>query len=269
MTSIPEQVAGVLAALREKRPLVLCLTNTVVQNFTANLLLAVGAVPVMLSHEEEVDELLHSCANGMLVNLGTVNESQALLMKAAVLSAREAGVPWVLDPVAVGLLGFRTRLCVDLLATPPAMIRGNASEIMAVAGVDAATCRGPESGADSADAVAAARQLASRTGAAVLVTGKIDYISDGTMTYGCSNSDVLLTRVTGTGCAMGALAAACLAVAESPMQAAAATAAILGVAGERAAARAKYPGSLVPVLLDEMAALSPDAVAETTRIFLV
>lgn len=269
MMPMQNQVAGVLASLREKRPLVLCLTNTVVQNFTANLLLAVGAVPVMLSHEGEIDELLHSCANGLLVNLGTVNERQAQLMKSAVISAREAGVPWVLDPVAVGLLGFRTRLCASLLDTPPAMIRGNASEIMAVAGVQAAACRGPESGADSADAVAAARQLATRSGSTVLVTGEIDYISDGAITYGCSNSDVLLTRVTGAGCAMGALAAACLAVAESPLQAAAATAAILGVAGERAAARAKYPGSLVPALLDELAALRPDDVAETTRIFLV
>ncbi len=269
MNEMQNQVAGVLARLREKRPLVLSLTNTVVQNFTANLLLAVGAVPVMLAHAEEIDDLLHSCADGLLVNLGTVQENQARLMRSAVVSAREAGIPWVLDPVAVGLLRFRTELCRDLLGTPPAMIRGNASEIMAAAGVQAAACRGPESGAASSDAVAAARQLASDTGSVVLVTGEIDYMTDGITTYGCSNSDVLLTRVTGTGCAMGALAAACLAVADSPLQAAAATAAILGVAGERAAAAARRPGSLVPALLDALDALTPDDVAETTRIFLV
>lgn len=250
MKSHLDTTADILAHLREKRPLVLCLTNTVVQEITANLLLAAGAVPAMLTHAGEAADMLHACTNALLVNVGTLNEAQAELMRSAVLSARKEGVPWVLDPVAAGLLRFRTEFCHELLATPPALIRGNASEIMALAGQQGAACRGPESSAESSTAVEAARHLAHQTGAAVLVTGATDYATDGERVVACTNGHPLLTRVTGIGCAMGGLAAAILAVAPSPLEAAIATAAIMGIAGERAAARAPRPGSFKAALLD-------------------
>lgn len=259
-------VTSVLQKLRQQRPLVLCLTNTVVQNFTANLLLAVGAVPVMLNHAEEIEDLLRSCANALLINVGTLSTEQASLMKIAVRATAEARIPWVLDPVAVGLLRFRTQFCHDLLETPPAMIRGNASEIMALAGVTAAACRGPESGAASAEAIIAAQTLARRTGSSVLVTGELDYITDGYTTYSCANGHELMTRVTGMGCAMGALAAACTAVADTPLHAALATAAILGTSGDIAVAGSPHPGSLVPAILDALAALTPDSVQTQAKL---
>lgn len=263
----PQYIAAeVLSTLRERRPLVLCLTNNVVQNITANMLLATGGVPVMLNHSGEINDLLHSCANGMLVNVGTLSEQQAQIMHAAVNDARSAGVPWVLDPVAVGLLRYRTDVCRELLQTPPAMIRGNASEIIALAGAEGALCRGVESMAESAAAINAAQALARRTGATVLVTGETDYATDGTTTYACRNGAELMTRVTGVGCAMGALAAACLAAAPTPLQAAVATAAILGLAGERAAAKSPFPGTFAAHLLDELALLTPDDIAKYTRI---
>lgn len=257
MNTQNHMVASVLQEIRRQRPLVLCLTNSVVQNYTANLLLAVGAVPVMLNHAEEIEDLLHSCANSLLINVGTLNKEQAHLMKIAVHIAAEARVPWVLDPVAVGLLRFRTQFCRVLLETPPTMIRGNASEIMALAGVPSAACRGPESGASSTEAIIAAKALALQTGAAVLVTGETDYITDGHITYSCANGHELMTRITGMGCAMGALAAGCTAVAENPLQAAIATAAIMGVGGDIAVATTPHPGTLASAILDALASITP------------
>ncbi len=260
--SEPKQIsAKVLANIRKRRPLILCLTNSVVQNITANFLLAVGAVPVMLEDESEIRDLLHTCANGLLVNVGTLSAAQAQAMRAAVQEAKSANIPWVLDPVAVGLLKYRTSVCRELLATPPALIRGNASEIIALAGAEGAICRGVESTADSAEAVAAAQALARSTGAAVLVTGPTDYATDGSATIACRNGAEIMTRVTGVGCAMGALSAACMASADTPLHAAVASAAILGIAGEKAAARHCLPGSFATALADELAALSEDDVA--------
>lgn len=263
MNDHQHNTARVLIRLREQRPLILSLTNNVVQSITANMLLAVGGVPVMLTHSGEIRDLLNSCANGMLVNVGTLSEPQAQTMLTAVKDAHEAGIPWVLDPVAVGLLHYRTQVCRELLQTPPAMIRGNASEIIALAGAEGALCRGVESTAASAAAINAAKALAQRTGAAVLVTGETDYATDGTTTIACRNGAEIMTRVTGVGCAMGALAAACLACAQTPLQAAAATAAILGIAGERAAAACARPGTFAALLLDELATLSADDVAKS------
>jgi len=266
MTAPADIAAYVLAKLKSKRPLVLCLTNSVVQNFTANLLLAVGGVPVMLNHKDEVKDILRSCTNALLINVGTLSTDQAELMQCAVSCASEAGIPWVLDPVAVGLLSYRTQFCAELLHTPPAMIRGNASEIMALAGVDAAACRGPESGAASSDALDAARVLSARTASTVLVTGETDYITHGDHTYSCTNGHELMTRITGMGCAMGALAAACSAVANTALHAAIATAAIMGVCGDRAILRAQHPGSFAAAMLDELDILTPETLKQQARL---
>lgn len=260
-----ETAAIVLQKLRDTRPLVLCLTNNVVQNFTANVLLSVGAAPVMLQHAEECEELLHSCAQALLINTGTLTELQAEVMLRAAKAAREAGVPWVLDPVAAGVLRFRTDFCCRLLEeAPPAMIRGNASEIMALAGEKAAG-RGVESANSSSQAVSAAITLAKRTEAAVLVTGAKDYATDGTNTWMLTNGDAIMERVTGMGCSMGALAGACLAVADSAIDAAISTAAIMGLEGERAANKNTHPGSFAVAFLDGLDALMPADLASFTR----
>lgn len=259
----PQLIAtDILKKLREHRPLVLNLTNSVVQNITANMLLSTGAVPVMLTHSGEICDLLHSCANGLLCNVGTLSEQQAATMLQAVTEAGKAGVPWVLDPVAVGLLRYRTDVCHKMLQfNPPAMIRGNASEIISLAGATGELCRGVESAAESSAAISAAQTLARRTGAAVLVTGATDYATDGHTTIACHNGHEIMTRVTGVGCAMGGLAAACTAVADSPLEAAIATAAILGLAGERAAEKSRLPGTFATLLLDELAAMTEEAAA--------
>ena len=258
-------LAAVLENLQKKNPLILSLTNNVVQSITANMLLAVGAAPVMLNDAAECEQLLRVCANALLVNVGTLSHPQAELMRSAVDAAHAAGVPWVLDPVAVGLLRFRTEFCHELLAMRPTLIRGNASEIMALAG-EAAGGRGTDTTEESSAAVQSARKLAQQCGCTVLVTGPVDYVTDGERVLALGNGDPLMTRVTGVGCAMGALAAACVAAAPDAFTGAAACAAILGIAGERAAARCPRPGSFAGALLDELDALSPAEVAGFTRI---
>jgi hydroxyethylthiazole kinase len=241
-----------LARLRERAPLTHCLTNAVVQNFTANVLLAAGAAPAMVPAIEEAG-MFAGVADALLVNVGTVTSPEAEAMRVAAAAAREAHTPWVLDPVAVGALPLRTGLAVELLDQGPTIVRGNPSEILALAG-EAGGGRGVDSTAGVEEAVGAARDLARRTGAVIAVSGVVDHVTDGRTVATVEGGDVLLTKVTGAGCALGALMAAFCAVSATPMDAAVAASRLMADAAERAAAQARGPGSFAVALLDELAA---------------
>ncbi len=257
-------VIDLLERLRFRRPLVHCLTNHVVKNFTANVLLSLGAAPAMVEHPAEASEFA-AMADALLVNVGTLDEAQRSAIEQAVPSARAAGKPWSLDPVAVGPLGVRTDVARKLLACRPSVIRGNASEIIALSG-QTGRGRGVDSGDEADSALAAARDLASRTGGAVLITGPTDYATDGTAVHACANGHILMTRVTGVGCAQGAVAAACTAVSDIPLEAALAAAVIFGVAGDLAASRATRPGSFQIALLDAFDELDADLLRRHARL---
>ncbi|MDQ4085860.1 MAG: hydroxyethylthiazole kinase [Actinomycetota bacterium] len=246
---------AVLERLRRQAPLVQCLTNVVVTGFTANALLAVGASPAMVEEPEEAGELAR-VADGVLVNVGTVSESTAAAMRAAAQGAHAAGTPWVLDPVAVGPLTFRTRLATELLTKGPAVVRGNPSEVLSLAGATG-SARGVDSATDSASALAPAVELARREGTTVAVSGTVDYITDGDSAVEVATGDPMMTRVTGVGCVLGALVAACSAVEESPLVAAGAATVILTVAAEVAAERSPGPGTFAVALLDALYTLDP------------
>ncbi len=261
-TDLVQAVTADLEKIRETAPLVLSLTNSVVQPLTANLLLAIGAVPAMLNDAEEAVDMLRSGTGALLVNLGTVTREQGAAMQTAVREANRLNIPWVLDPVAVGALSLRTRLAGQ--EQSPRIIRGNASEIMALAGYSSVT-KGPESTSSSADALHAARELALHTGAAVLVTGRTDYSTDGRQVTATENGHAMMSRVTGVGCSMGALSAACAAVSPTPLQAAVSTAVLMGIAGEMAFEQSPSPGSFAVSLLDSLYALSPEDVVRRAR----
>ena len=247
---------ALLEGMRRRAPLVHCLTNHVVTNFTANVLLAAGAAPAMI-HDPEESAMFAGVASALLVNVGTIEREQAEAMRRAVAAANAAGRPWVLDPVAVGALPLRTQVAAELAAHSPAMIRGNASEILALAGAGAGG-RGVDS-TEGVDAAAeAARALAERTGAAVLVTGPVDLVvaPSGAAPVRVANGVPLLTRVTGVGCAQGALCAALCAAADGDARLAAVAAALLvGIAGERAARVSERPGSFAVAFLDALDAI--------------
>jgi len=255
-----ELVADELARLRASAPLVHLLTNEVVQEITANVLLAVGASPAMIVAEEEVASFA-AISGALLINVGTLYPARLAAMKTAVAAANQAGVPWTLDPVAVGVLDYRTQACRDFIACQPVAIRGNASEILALAGF-AGSGRGVDTTAGSAAAVEAAEQLACSTGAIVAVTGETDFITDGATTWATPWGHPVMTRVVGTGCALSALVAAFTAQAPNRLHAVAAACAVAGLCGERAAAGSRGPGSFKAAFLDALYLLSPEKLRE-------
>jgi hydroxyethylthiazole kinase len=266
--SVVESAAGLLEELRAEPPLVHCITNSVVTGFTANVLLALGAAPAMVDITGEAG-MFAAISSGLLINLGTPTPEQRSASLEAVGGARTAGTPWVLDPVAVGALPVRTALAQDLLALRPTVIRGNASEILALAGASQGG-RGVDA-LDSTEAAAdAARDLARRTGGAVAVSGPVDLLVDADRELRLANGDALLTRVTGGGCALGAVMAAFLGAArrtgDSPLLAASAATLVYTIAAEDAAAGAAGPGSFAVRLLDALSAVEPGRIAARARV---
>ncbi|MGO9750486.1 MAG: hydroxyethylthiazole kinase [Solirubrobacteraceae bacterium] len=239
-----------LQRLRERSPLTHCITNIVVTGFTANALLAIGASPAMVIAAEESADFA-AVADALLINVGTVTSSDVEGMTVAARSAQAAGTPWVLDPVAAGALRYRTEIVTRLLKYRPSVIRGNASEILALAGASAGG-KGVDSTARSADAIAGAKELALCSGTVVAVSGAVDYVTDGSEVVAVPGGDLMLTKVTGTGCALGAVIAAFLAVCDSPLDGAVSASAVFAAAGERAAAQVRGPGGMAAALLDQL-----------------
>jgi len=257
-------LADALVSLREQGPLVQCLTNIVVANFTANVLLATGASPAMVDNPAEAGPFAR-IAGSILVNLGTPYPDTARAMTGAVLGAEAAGRPWVLDPVAAGALAWRTTLAHELVAQhSPTIIRGNASEVMALAGGSGG--KGVESVNTADQAMEVATGLAGTLGSVVAVSGEVDHLTDGERLVRLANGHPLLTRITGAGCALGALMAAFAAVVEDPLVAAAAATATFTVAAETAADRSRGPGSFAVALLDSLADLTPEDLRASVRL---
>lgn len=249
-TFVAADAVASLPLFREKSPLIHCLTNDVVQTFTANVLLALGASPAMVVDPQEAEQF-SAIADAVLINVGTLTQSRSKAMLVAVQSAVKAQRPWTLDPVAVGPLTFRSEFCQQLLEYRPAAIRGNASEIMALAR-QAASGRGVDSLHDSAAALEAARLLASSTGAIVAVTGETDYVTDGERVLAVAGGSPLMTRVVGTGCALSAVVAGFAALSGDRLMHVASACRVMSLAGENAANAAVGPGSFVALFLDEL-----------------
>jgi hydroxyethylthiazole kinase len=260
----PDTVWRTLAAIRARAPLVHNITNLVVTNSTANALLAVGASPAMVEGSDEVEEFAAAAA-ALVINLGTMNSDRAAAIRLAVTAANAAGRPWVLDPVAVGAIGYRTGLARALLGRRPTAIRGNPSEILSLAGGSGGG-KGVDTGAGSDAALEAARRLAARVGTTVAVTGATDYVTDGARTLAIHNGHPMMTRVTGLGCTATAIVGACLAVERDALIATAHGLAIVGIAGEIAAERARGPGSLQLELLDALYLLDDTILTRRARL---
>lgn len=253
-----------LEDVRSHAPLVQCITNSVVVNFTANALLAVGASPAMVDVPSESGPFAR-VASALLVNLGTPHAEQREAMREAVVAANDAGTPWVLDPVAVGLLPVRTPLAAELSHLRPSIVRGNASEILAVAGAGSGG-RGVDT-SDAVDAaVPAAVTLAAATGGVVAVSGAVDVVTNGRDVVRIANGHSVLTRVTGGGCALGAVMAAFAAVDDDRFATTVAAVTVYTVAAELAAERSTAPGSFAVAFLDALADIDAAVLAQRARI---
>ena len=266
---------SILQTVRETGPLVSCITNSVAANITANVLLAVGAAPAMVDITGEAGPFA-AAASGLLINLGTPQPEQRAAALEAATAAGEAGTPWVLDPVAIGSLAHRTALARELIAMGPAVVRGNASEIMALLGAGGG--RGPETSADVEAAMDAAHSVSERFGCVVAVSGPVDAIVEGTHVTRIVGGSPMLTRVTGGGCALGALIAAFIAAgrardvgsrgeragADTTRTCTVACHAVYSAAAKRAEARSAGPGSFQPAFLDALYALETDDLGAIT-----
>ena len=254
------------ARLRASNPLIQCITNTVVQQFSANVLLAVGAAPAMLDHEADAAQFTR-ISSGLLVNFGTATNQQFLAADAAIDAANEDSKPWVLDPVSIGAVDFRTTRIRRAANSSPTAIRGNASEIAALAEVGLGG-RGVDS-TDEVDAVIpAAAELAKSTGAIVAVSGPKDAIVahfDGADHVArLDGGHSFMPLVIGTGCSLGAVTAAYLVgatTASARFEAVVAAHAHFKVAGETAAEGARGPGSFSVNFLDALHTITGDDLA--------
>lgn len=252
-----------LARMRDTAPLVHNITNFVAMNFMANVLLAAGASPAMVHAREEAAEFA-GLAQALTVNIGTADPDWGAAMEEAAVVMNGAARPWVFDPVGVAATRFRSDLSQKLIDLGPSVIRGNASEILTLAGLSGAA-RGVDAGDSVEAAMEAARRLAQSTGGVVAVSGPVDYVTDGSKGYRVANGHPLMARVTVMGCSLnGVIAAFC--VGQPVLEATAAALACYGVAGEAAAETAQGPGSFQPAFLDALAALTPEALDAGARV---
>lgn len=199
----------ILTHMRELTPIVQCITNTVVQDIAANVLLAAGASPAMVDHEADSAGFSH-VAHGLSLNFGTPTSHRYLAMDAAIQQRKTDGTTWVLDPVGLGVGPFRNGRIRRTLEDGPTVVRGNASEVAALAGMGTGA-RGIES-VDEVDSVLpAARLLSEQHGSVVAVSGPVDavvtVINSTTYVTRIPGGSAYMPLVVGTGCALGALVA--------------------------------------------------------------
>ncbi|RDJ05514.1 hydroxyethylthiazole kinase [Rhizobium grahamii] len=254
-----------LKELREQIPLVHCITNYVAMDIAANVLLAVGASPAMVHAEEEAGEFA-KLAGAITINIGTLSSGWLRGMEAAAIAATQSGKPWVLDPVAHYATAFRRDATELLLKLGPTIIRGNASEIIALAG-GAFRGKGVDTGDDVEHAKHSARLLADRHGAVVAVTGAVDFITDGKRAFRIEGGSVLMPRVTALGCSLTCLVGAFAAVRPgAPLEATVAAVATFAVAGELAADKSEGPGSFSWRFLDALGAIDGPCLDHRARV---
>lgn len=237
--------------IRKTSPLVHNITNYVVMNNTANAVLAVGASPIMSHTHSEIDEMVQICQS-VVINIGTLDEYWVESMLQAANKANQFQKPWILDPVGAGATKYRNDVLEQLLVLKPTVIRGNASEILALSKDNPVKTKGVDSTAQSNEAVSAARYLNRQYGSIVCISGETDIIVSDHHHFYIHNGSTMMTQVTGLGCSATAVIGAFIAGIENKTEAVLAATALFAIAGEIAARQAPGTGSLQVMLLDKL-----------------
>ncbi|HSG95189.1 MAG TPA: hydroxyethylthiazole kinase [Afifellaceae bacterium] len=244
MRADPARSLVILDTVRAKAPRVHCLTNSVARAFTANALLAIGAVPSMSHDAPEVGAFVEN-AGALLVNLGTLDVAMRAAIMTAIDAAEARELPWVLDPVFADRSSPRAVFANELLARRPAALRLNDAEAAAL-------------GAGNLD-------VQRRASTIIALSGKIDRISGPRAVCDIALGDPLMRRVTAMGCALGAVIAAFIAVPDERFDAVCAAVHVFGAAGSLAGFRASGPGSFVPAFLDALYNLDAKSFADAEK----
>lgn len=253
-----------LDLVRDHSPLVHNITNYVVMNNTANALLAIGASPIMAHAHEEVEEMV-KISGATVINIGTLDAYWVESMILAAKAANENGKPWVLDPVGAGASKYRNETLTKLLKYSPIIIRGNASEIMALAQVNNQT-KGVDSTNTSDEALEAGIALSQNTGAVVCISGVKDYVIKNDLVSSIENGHELMGKITGMGCTASALIGAFASIEKDPFKATVSAMVILGIAGELAAEKAKGPGSMQMKIYDALYHISDTDITNLAKV---
>lgn len=249
--ALPQIAADILARVRRQGPRVHCITNSVAQELTANVLLAVNGLPSMTIAAAEIADFADR-ADALLVNLGTLDDERRTAIGLALDRVGAKNRPWVLDPVLIDLSAPRAAFARTLAARNPTAIRLNAREFAALAEAE------PE-------ATALAR-FASARHCAIGLTGETDLVVDAARRFGIANGHALMTRITAMGCAASALVAACLAVEKDAFLASASALLVFGVAGEIAGEDAHGPGTFAATFLDALYELDAGEIADRAEV---
>ena len=254
-----------IQTVRTQSPLVHNITNFVVMNNTANALLAIGASPIMAHAHAEVQDMTGIC-QALVINIGTLDQYWVQSMLLAAQHAQKLNKPWILDPVGAGATPYRDSTLSELLSYKPTVIRGNASEILALARANTTPTKGVDSTAESNEAIEAAKQIAAEYDTLVCISGKTDIIVSKDKLIYLDNGHALMTRVTGLGCSATAIIGAFIAVIEDKTEALTAAMALFGICGELAAKKSKGPGTLQVLLLDKLHNITEKEFLQTIKL---
>lgn len=263
---LQRQIASAARQVRDTNPMAGSITNTVTVNFVANAQIAVGGSAAMVYLPDE-GEFLANAGGATYLNVGTLLPIYEETLPRTARALHEAGKPWVLDPVGIGIGSLRTKLLEQMKEFNPTIIRGNASEVIALAslwGIEAgvsAQVRGVDSTQAVDEARDAAVALARFTGGAVAVSGEIDLVTDGVQVAYSHGGSHFMAQITGSGCSLGGVCAVFAACAETPFAAALAGVQAYNLAGARAQERVDAPGSFQVAFLDELYKASPEDIA--------
>ncbi len=244
-----EKIAMALARIRTIKPVVLNLTNYVTMDLMANALLALGAAPVMSVCDEELPELLQIAAS-ININIGTLDHAFIRRCHEAVRLAQQYQKPVILDPVGAGASFLRTKTAQELMKYAD-IVRGNASEIISLQGPGSKTL-GVESSASTTEAKDSAIMLSRKYGFTTVISGPIDFITDGQREAEIPFGSSMMPLVTGMGCTLTAVIAAFSTVLDDAFNSAQLATLYTGLCGQSAAKRAQHPGTFRTAFIDEL-----------------
>ncbi|MGR7814293.1 hydroxyethylthiazole kinase [Lacinutrix undariae] len=251
------QLNKTLKDLSEKSPLVHNITNYVVMNNTANALLAIGASPVMAHAIEEVEDIT-SISSALVINMGTLSPKWVQAMEIAMKKAKEINKPIIFDPVGVGASKYRTETALKIIENyKPSVIRGNASEIMALAQFSTST-KGVDSTINSENALIAAQELSRKLNNTVVVSGETDYIITGELIDKVTSGSPIMAKVTGMGCTATSIIGACAAINTDYHNASYNAMEIMGKAGDMAEKISRGSGSFQMNFIDALYQLAEE-----------
>ena len=263
--NLGEKIFEIMEGIRQERPLIHNITNMVAMNDSANIILAIGGLPIMAHAREEVKEMVRA-AGALVLNIGTLTSEQIDSMIAAGKEANSLKKPVVFDPVGAGATYLRTESALRLQERVKIdIVRGNYAEISVLAGLKG-NIKGVESIGRGKNSVEVARSLACEHNQVVVITGEKDIVTDGKTGLEISNGSPMLRTITATGCMVTSLIATFAAVCDDYVLASAGALVCFGLAGERAAVKAKGPGSFKMNLFDEVYNLNEEIICKDLKV---